>query len=74
MQSGSDTDSDSDGEDPIRLTDSQLLNIYRKGNATMLGLLSVSDRARIEHLLEDAAEDDAATESAAQAAASGVQA
>ena len=74
MQSGSGTDSDSDGEDPIRLTDSQLLNIYRKGNATVLGLLSVSDRVRIEHLLSEAAGDDAATKSAAQAAAGGVQA
>ena len=73
-QSGSDTDSDPGDEDPHRLTDSQLINICRKGDPTLLSLLSISDRVRVEHLLEEAETDDAATESAAHVAAGGAQA
>ena len=73
-QSGSDTDSDPGDEDPHRLTDSQLINICRKGDPTLLSLLSISDRVRAEHLLEEAKTDDAATKSAAHVAAGGAQA
>ena len=73
-QSGSDTDSDPGDEDPHRLTDSQLMNMCRKGDPTLLSLLSISDRVRAEHLLEEAKTDDAATKSAAHVAAGGAQA